>query len=234
MAGEEDSQSGGWKSSLIAGLAGIAIGIGLMLSFNGYFVRSYLLNNPEVLPEAMERLRSRESAQAVSRNRAAIETPYHGAWAGAADADVVLVEFFDYACGFCRTSNPDVARLLREDNRLKVVWRDYPVLGPDSEQAAFASLAAARAGRFRDFHDRLFAGGRPTAANLAATRGAVGLGETPMTDEVRRELQRNYDLARSIGASGTPVFVVGDQVFHGAVGYEALRDAIREARAARS
>ena len=228
------SASGGWKASLTAGLVGIGIGVGLMLAFNGYFVRSYLLSHPEVLPEAMEVLRSREMARAVGTNRPAIETPFHSAWAGAADGDVVLVEFFDYACSFCRAANADVARLLREDNRLKVVWREYPVLGPDSEQAAIASLAAARAGRFRRFYDRLFAGGRPTAPNLAAANAAVGLPPAQLTDEYRREIQRNYELARSIGASGTPVFVVGDQVFHGAVGYETLRDAIRQARAARS
>jgi protein-disulfide isomerase len=231
---EKAKEGPGWKSSLTAGLLGLAIGVGLMLAFNGYFVRSYLLNNPEILPEAMERLRTREAAKAVSSQRAALETPFHGAWAGAANADVVLVEFFDYACSFCRASNPDVARLLREDNRLKVVWRDYPVLGPDSEQAAIASLAAARAGRFRQFHDRLFESGRPTAANLEATRAALSLPPTQLTDEYRGELSRNYELARAIGASGTPVFVVGDQVFHGAVGYETLRDAIRTARAARS
>lgn len=228
------SGSGGWKASLTAGLVGVGIGVGLMLAFNGYFVRSYLLSHPEVLPEAMEVLRSRETAKAVGTNRSAIETPFHSAWAGAADGDVVLVEFFDYACSFCRAANADVARLLREDNRLKVVWREYPVLGPDSEQAAIASLAAARAGRFRAFYDRLFAGGRPTASNLAATNAALGLAPAQLTDEYRREIQRNYELARSIGASGTPVFVVGDQVFHGAVGYEALRDAVRQARAARS
>ena len=225
---------GGWKSGLTAGLLGLAIGVGLMLALNGYFVRSYLLEHPEVLPEAMERLRARETAQAVSRNRAAFETPFHGAWAGAADGDVVLVEFFDYACGYCRAANPDVARLLREDDRLKVVWRDYPVLGPGSEQAAIASLAAARAGRFRPFHDRLFEAGRPSEATIAATRTALGLPPAELTDEIRREIQRNYELARTIGATGTPVFVVGNQVLHGAVGYETLRDAIREARAARS
>ncbi len=223
-----------WKATTLAGLVGIGIGVGLMLAFNGYFVRSYLLSNPEVLIEAMEVHRSREMARSVGTNRAAIETPFHSAWAGAADADVVLVEFFDYACGFCRASNSAIARLLREDNRLKVVWREYPVLGPNSEQAAIASLAAARAGRFRPFYDRLFASGPPSPENLAATNAALRLQPAQLTDEYRGEIQRNYELARSIGASGTPVFVVGDQVFHGAVGYEALRDAIRQARAARS
>ncbi len=143
MAEAPRPAAGVWKTALVAGLLGIAIGAGAMLVANGYFVRSYLLEHPEILPEAMDRLRDREAAQAVARNREALETPFHGAWAGAADGDVVLVEFFDYACGYCRASNPDVARLLGEDPRLKVVWRDFPVLGPASDQAAIASLAAA-------------------------------------------------------------------------------------------
>ena len=182
----------------------------------------------------MERLQSREMASVVQRNRAAIETPFHGAWAGAERPDVVLVEFFDYACGYCRASNPHVDRLLSEDPRLRVVWREFPVLGPASEQAAVASLAAARAGRFRPFYDALFDAGRPNEASIAAARQAVGLGGAALTDEARRELQKNFELARAIGAQGTPTFVIGDRVLQGAVGYEALRDAIAEARAARA
>jgi protein-disulfide isomerase len=222
---------GGWRFGVAATLLGILLGAGAMLLFNGYFVRSYLLANPEVIPEAMQRLQDTRMADAVGRHRAALERPYHSAWAGAADGDVVLVEFFDYACGFCRASNPDVERLLREDPRLKVVWREYPVLGPDSEEAAVASMAAAQSGRFRQFHDRMFAEGPPSAATIARARTALGLGETAMNAAHRAELQNNATLARAVGASGTPTFVVGDQVLDGAVGYKALKDAIAEARA---
>jgi protein-disulfide isomerase len=222
---------GGWKSGLVGGLIGALVGAGAVAFSSPWLIRSYLLDHPEIRPEAMERLRSREMASAVGQNRAAFETPFHGAWAGAADGDVVLVEFFDYACGFCLASNPDVERLLREDPRLKVVWRDYPVLGPDSEQAAILSLAAARAGRFRAFHDRLFATARPTATARSAAAEAAGLEPASLTEEYRSELEKNFALARAIGADGTPTFVVGDQVLQGAVGYEALRQAIAEARA---
>ena len=221
---------GGWKFGLAAALLGILLGAGAMLLFNGYFVRSYLLANPEVIPEAMQRLQENRAALAVNQHRAALERPYHSAWAGAADGDVVLVEFFDYACSFCRASNPEIERLLREDPRLKVVWREYPVLGPDSEQAAILSMAAAQSGRFRQFHDRMFAEGPPTPAAVARTRAAFGLGEVALTDAHRAELQSNATMARALGASGTPTFVVGNRVFDGAVGYQALKDAIAEAR----
>lgn len=233
---------GGWKLALAGALAGLLVGAAAVGGWYGFrapdraategIVRDYILNNGEILPEAMERLHRRQAMAAVSENRAALETPYHGAWAGAQDGDVVLVQFFDYACGFCRAANPDIERLLREDPRLKVVWRDYPVLGPASEQAAAASLAAARSGQFRPFHDRLFAAGRPTEATIAAAGRSVGLGAIALDIEARTELQRNFELGRAIGATGTPTFVIGDRVLEGAVGYEALRDAIREARAA--
>ncbi len=220
----------GWKTALAAGLIGALIGGGAVAYASRQSVRDYLLENPEILPLAMERLQNRTAARAVAANRAALETPFAGAWAGAADGDVVLVEFFDYACGYCRASNPDVERLLAEDPRLKVVWREFPVLGPESEQAAVASLAAAEAGRFREFHDTLFAAGRPTEASIAAALARAGVAPAALTEAYRAELERNFEIARSIGASGTPTFVVGDQILQGAVGYEALKDAIAEAR----
>lgn len=225
---------GGWKTALAAGLLGAIVGGGAVAYASRESVRDYLLENPEILPEAMDRLREREAARAVSANRASLETPFAGAWAGAADGDVVLVEFFDYACGYCRKSNADVERLLREDPRLKVVWREWPVLGPDSEAASRASLAAALAGRFKPFHDALFAAGRPSPEAVARARSAVGLGGDLPAAAADNELARNFQLARNLEATGTPTFVVGDRIFQGAVGYEALRNAIKEARASKS
>ena len=219
---------------MAAGLLGAAVGGGAVAYVSRVSVRDYLLENPEILPEAMDRLREREAAKMVSANRSALETPFAGAWAGASDGDVVLVEFFDYACGFCRKSNADVDRLLREDPKLKVVWREWPVLGPDSETAARASLAAAQAGRFKSFFDTLFAAGRPTPEALARARSAAGLAADIPAEVSDRELSKNFQLARGLEATGTPTFIVGDQILQGAVGYEALRDAIKEARERKS
>lgn len=233
-------EKGGWKSSLVAAAGGLVVGalaVGLFYGFNEpgraeteKIVRDYILNHGEILPEAMNRLQQRQATAAVAQHRAALERPFRGAWAGAAAGDVVLVEFFDYACVYCRASNPHVARLLSEDPRLKVVWREYPVLGPASERAAIVSLAAAEAGRFRQFHDALFATARPTEAAIEAARQAAGIGPAAVTDAYRRELQSNFELGRAIGATGTPTFVIGERVLQGAVGYQALRDAIAAAR----
>lgn len=222
-----------WLRSLIAVLIGILIGAVAMAAFSGYFVRRYILGHPELIGEAIERLEARQTASLIAPYRRALETPYHGAWAGAAQPEVVLVELFDYACTFCRASNPHVDRLLREDPGLRVVYREFPVLGPASEQAAVASMAAARARRFKPFHDALFAAGRLSPEAIAAASRAVGLGEAELTDEAMGEVRQNISIARALGAQGTPTFVVGDRILHGAVGYEALRAAIAEARARR-
>ena len=219
----------GWKYPLLGGLAGALIGGGAMYLAAPQDVRSYLLEHPEVLNDATARLREREAAALIGPHRAALETPFHSAWAGAADGDVVLVEFFDYACGYCQAANEDVDRLLREDRRLKVVWREYPVLGPDSEQAAMASLAAARSGRFREFHRRMFAAGPPDADQIRSLSSGLGLPSAARASD-RTELQRNAVLARAIRAEGTPTFVVGNQILQGAVGYETLRKAVEQAR----
>jgi protein-disulfide isomerase len=228
-----------------AGLVGLVIG-GVAVALAGQspkfssdpdrariekIVREYILANPEIIPEAVDRLQGKQMAKVIAENRAAIETPFHGAWAGAQNGDVVLVEFFDYACGYCRKSNPDIERLLAEDKKLKVVWRELPVLGPDSQAAAEVSLAAAQQGKFKRFHDQLFAAGRPTASAVKGAQVATGVVPAPGAAEFRAEIEKNYELARAINATGTPTFVVGDQVLQGAVGYEALKEAIAQARA---
>lgn len=232
---------GGWKLSLLAGLAGIligALGVSLYFNFRGSapseaMVRNYILDHGEILPEAMDRYRIRQAREAVLQNRQALERPYHAAWAGAADGDVVMVQFFDYACPYCHQINGDVERLLREDPRLKVVWREYPVLGPNSEAAAVASMAAAEQGRWRQFHAGMFALGRPTDAVLQQVLRQTGVTTSAPTDAMRAEVTRNSEMARAIGATGTPTFVIGDRVLQGAVGYEALKEAVAQARAAR-
>jgi protein-disulfide isomerase len=244
MTSEGGAAKRSWASGALAILLGVAIGGGGVGAWYGLrapdragteaVVRDYLLNHGEVIFEAVERARSRQAARAVGGQRSALETPFHGAWAGAADADVVLVQFFDYACGYCRQSNADVERLLREDPRLKVVWREYPVLGPASISAAQVSLAAARQGRFRQFHERMFALGRPTDALLQQAAQEAGVQLEPESAEMRAELGRNQQMGRTIEAQGTPTFIVGDEVLHGAVGYEALRSAIARTREARA
>jgi protein-disulfide isomerase len=199
--------------------------------------RQYILDNGDIIPQAMQRLQDREVGKLLDSNRAEIEAPYGSAWAGAKDGDVVLVEFFDYACPYCRSMNEDVGRLLKEDDKLKVVWRDFPVLGPASEQAALASLSAARQGRYRAFHEALFSLGRPTQESIIAAVRRARLNELQTARDMsgatmKAELRKNHELGRALGLTGTPAYVIGDRVLSGAVGYDELKKAIEAARAA--
>lgn len=196
-------------------------------------IQDYLLNNPEILPQAMERLERSRAAEVIDRQRERIERPFSGAWAGAADGDVTLTVFTDYACTFCRASLADIDRLLREDRNLKIVFRELPILSPESEPAARLALAAARRGRYMPMHRALFETGTPdenarrdAAVSLDVANDSAALNDAAIT----RELESNVALARDLGINGTPSWIIGDRMLTGAVGYDQLRAAIGAAR----
>lgn len=194
-------------------------------------VREGMLADPQILVDAADALRDKQYAPVLAENRVALETPFASSWKGAKDPEVVLVEFYDYACPYCKASNPHVDRLVKEYDDLRVVYRELPILGPHSVTAARLSLAASQAGRFNRFHDALYAAGRPSPENNAAAAQAVGIPPEPTEDPaIEAELRRNFQLAGQLGATGTPVFVVGDRVLNGAVGYDALKEAVEDAR----
>ncbi|UKK82771.1 thioredoxin domain-containing protein [Sphingopyxis sp. BSN-002] len=199
-------------------------------------VADYIRANPEIIPEAFEAQRNKEMAKAVDAVRPALEKPYAGAWAGNADGDVTLVVFTDYACGFCRASVPDVDRLIREDKRLKVVFRELPIISPQSRDAAIMALAAARQGKYDAFHHAMFAASSldPSAIAAAAERAGVvtdGSADATANEALfQRELESNLALATQLQLNATPTWVVGDQLFQGQVGYDALKQAIAKAR----
>jgi len=194
-------------------------------------VRQGLIADPKILPDAVDALRDAQYIPVLSANRAALETPFASSWRGAAKPQVTLVEFFDYACPYCKASNPSVDRLLQEDKGLRVVYRELPILGPDSVTAARLSLEASKLGRFAKFHDTLWATGRPAPDTNATAARAAGIGPEPQPDaDIEAELKRNFQLAGQLGATGTPLFVIGDRVMNGAVGYDTLKQAIATAR----
>lgn len=201
-------------------------------------VRDYILAHPEIIPEAMEKLQSKRMASTIDQHRTELETPFAGGWEGARNGDVVLVEFFDYACGYCRASLPDIDRLLAEDKKLKVVYRELPILSEESNDAAKASLYAAKQGQYGAFHRALYAEGRPSKSAIEAAAKKAGFDPATLKDataasDISAEIENNIRLAQSLQATGTPTWVVGDQVLSGAVGYDALKEAIARARLAR-
>jgi protein-disulfide isomerase len=194
-------------------------------------VRAGIMADPQILIDAGEALRDQQYAPVLAAHRAEIETPFATSWKGAAKPDVTLVEFFDYACPYCKASNPAVDRLLSEDKGLRVVYRELPILGPDSVTAARLSLAASKAGRFAQFHDALWEAGRPSPETLASASEAAGIADKPTgSPDIEAELKKNFQLASALGATGTPLFVVGNRVINSAAGYDELKKAIADAR----
>ena len=152
--------------AIVGGIIGSAItAAGLLLAapqlISGKIVRQAMLQDPQILVDAANVLQDRQYAPTLNNARAQIETPFGSSWKGAQKPEVVLVEFYDYACPYCKASNPHVDQLVRENPKLRVVYRELPILGPNSVEAARLSLAASKAGRFQQFHDALYAAGRP-------------------------------------------------------------------------
>jgi protein-disulfide isomerase len=225
-----------WIAAIAGGVIGAVLtGGGLVLAgpslFGEKIVRDALVAHPEMLVQAGEALREKQYAEALTPIRASLERPFYSSWKGAANPDVTLTYFFDYACGYCRQSNPVIERLLKEDKGLRVVYREFPILGPDSVTAARVSLAASKAGKFNAYHDALYAAGRPGPDTIALAARAAGVPASPTQDPAEEaELRSNMTLASQLGATGTPLFIIGNRVINSAVGYDALKEAIEAAR----
>jgi len=198
-------------------------------------VHDYLMAHPEVLPKAMAELENRQNASQLAKVRPNLEQASPGTVLGNPQGRVTLIEFTDYACGFCRRSVNDVDALIAANPDLRVIVRELPILSAGSLDAARMAIAAAEQGRYAQFHKAMFEAGSPSAETIAAAAAAAGLD----MDRARRiaadpgteaELVRNLDLAKQLGFSGTPSWVVGDAMLSGAIGRDSLAKAIASAR----
>lgn len=194
----------------------------------------WLLANPEVLPRMAEQLQRNEAQKRLAGVDSEVARPFPGAVLGNPNGSVTLVEFTDYACSFCRQSLPDIEALIAANPELKVVVREWPIF-EGSDDAARMALAAARQGKYARFHDLMFAHGPPSAAaiELAATGAGLDMAAArafAASPAAELELRQNHDLARKLGFEGTPSWVVGGQVFSGAVGRDKLSEAILQAK----
>ena len=229
-----------WRAAILGGIIGalLTAALGAVLAprlIGPQAVREALIADPQMLVAASNVLRESQYAPVVAANRIALETPFGSSWKGAAKPDVTLVEFYDYACGYCRKMLPTVERLLAEDKGLRVVFRELPILGPNSVTAARFALAASDVGKFRAFHDALYAAGPPTQQGIAAVAGKFGLADARVTAPAyEAELRRNFQLAGQLGATGTPLIIVGDRVINAAVGYDELKKAVADARSGKA
>lgn len=201
-------------------------------------VRETILANPEIVPQALEKYQANQMAAAIDAVRPVLEKPFSGAWIGNARGDVTLTIFTDYGCVFCRAALPDIDRLVREDKGVKVVFRELPIIAPQSKDAAIAALAAARQGKYDAFHHAMFAAGSLDrgAIDAASTRAGVILdGRSDANADTRlfeREIDNNLALAQQLNINATPSMIIGSRLIAGAVGYDALKQAVAEARTA--
>lgn len=219
--------------ALLAGFAGAAAFLYSGLAPDR--TRETLLANPEILPEAMQELQRRDMVARIEPLRDELEAPFPGAVLGNPNGEITLVEFTDYACGYCRTSLAHVNSLIATNPDLRVVVREYPILSAASADAARMALAAAEQGKFEEFHNAMFASDGLSADDIdnAARLAGLDLDRARMSIEgglYENQLQNNVFLGQNMGLSGTPAWVIGDQVLTGAVGEAVIGAAIEEAR----
>ncbi len=208
-------------------------------------IKDYLIKHPEVLEEVMREMEKRQSAAEAAKAQNAItdnarilfESPRQ-VTLGNPKGDVTMVEFFDYNCGFCKRAMPDMMELLKTDANLRIVLKEFPVLGEGSVQAAQVSIALnmQNKGKYLEFHEKLLGsrGGADKAKALAVAK-AVGADMTRLekdmaSPEVKATLEESFKLAEPLGVNGTPSYVIGKEVVIGAVGLAALKEKINAAR----
>jgi protein-disulfide isomerase len=208
----------------------------------GAIMKDYLVAHPEVLREAMEALDKKEKqAEAEARQKVVADqasllfsSPYQ-ATVGNAKGGATLVEFFDYNCHYCKGALPDIARLMQEDPNLKVVLKDFPVLGPGSIEAARVASAVRNqlsGDKFWQFHQKLLSTHGPVGkAEALAVARDLGvdmdqLNKDMASPDVRTGIEEVMHMADSLQINGTPSFVIGQDVVVGAVGYDQLKDKI--------
>jgi protein-disulfide isomerase len=210
-------------------------------------IHDYLVNHPEVLQEAIAELDKRQAAADAEKARAAVASNAGTIFnstrqvvLGNPKGDVTLVEFFDYNCAFCKRAMSDMLTLLKDDPKLRVVLKEFPVLGPGSVEAAKVAVAVRmqdKAGKkYLDFHQKLLGGrGQADKARAVAVAKEVGmdmsrLDKDMVSDEAKVSIEESLKLAETLGLNGTPSYIVGDEVVVGAVGLEALRSKVAMAR----
>jgi protein-disulfide isomerase len=207
-------------------------------------VRDYLLKNPEVVYEAIQELQRRREAAEAASQQAALAQHRDAVFAAAGDpvggnaqGDVTVVEFFDYRCGYCRTMVPGLRALLAGDPKLRFVFKDLPILSPESTAAAKAALAADRQGRYPELHFALMQAKDLSREGILAAAAEAGLDPARLerdmeAPEVAAKLDETMRLAQALGITGTPAFVVGDKIIPGAVDPAQLAELVAQQRTA--
>lgn len=207
-------------------------------------VKEYLLNNPEIVKEAMDNynirqqeLEKKKQIAKLKTNRRALERDPATPVIGNPDGDITIVEFFDYNCGYCKMMFPKVLEYVENDGNIRWVLKDMPSLGATSQSAALAGLAAAKQDKYFEMHQALITHkGGLTDEDINKYAKEIGLNmkkfEADMKDpEFQKQLDANHALAQKFGFRGIPNFIIGDFISNGAMMGDELDEnvtAIRE------
>jgi len=205
-------------------------------------ISNYLKENPEVVIDAIQAWRQQQEAaesaitkEAIAELMAEAVNTQSPVW-GNPDGDTIVVEFFDYNCPYCKKVFPSMERLIADDGDIKIVMKELPVLGPDSEYAAKAALAAQMQGKYDQFHAQMMTqGGRLSRDGVLVAAKAVGLDLEKLKKdmesvEVQQELERNSVWAQRLGVNGTPAFVIGEELIPGAIDGQRMKHFVDLAR----
>ena len=187
-----------------------------------------ILEKPEILIEALSILQERENAALVEAQSTALtelrdDFEQNAPIFGNLDGSVTLVEFFDYNCGYCRRAAPEVKAVLETSKDVRIVYREFPILGPGSEIAARASLAARNQGKYQQFHEAMMAlNGQAFEASVMEVAGDVGLDLEVLKTDMQSDLVNDHiagslRLAEALRITGTPTFVLGDEIIPGVI-----------------
>jgi protein-disulfide isomerase len=210
-------------------------------------IKDYLIRHPEVLQEAIAELEKRQAVAEAEKGRKAVKQYSQALFnsprqvtLGNPQGDVTFVEFFDYNCGYCKRALTDMQELMKADPKLKVVLKEFPVLGKGSEEAAQVAVAVRMQDpsgkKYLAFHEKLLTGrGQADKARALAAAKEAGadmgrLEQDLKSDEIRASIEESMKLAEALGLNGTPSYVIGEDVVVGAVGARALKEKIDAAR----
>ena len=205
-------------------------------------VRDYLLKNPTVIREAMLALQIKEEKEKQDRGLNSLKSKKLEIFAdidspviGNKNGDVAIVVFFDYFCGYCRKNLPELSKLLEKDSSVKVIFKEFPILGEQSVIAAKAALAAARQGKYPEFHKALLESENVNEEIIKTISGNLGLNyeklQIDMKDaKINEVINRTYSLAESLNIDGTPAYIIGEQIIPGAVNTVYLAKAVSAER----
>lgn len=206
-------------------------------------IRDYFMKHPEFMVEVWEAAKAKlkqqkvdDARQAIASNHRALYDDESSPVGGNPQGDVTIVEFFDYHCPYCKQVEPILEQLMKDDPKIRIVYKEFPVLGPPSIYASRIALAAVKQGKYALFHRAMMATkGQITEEvilKVAATAGIdIGRAKAEMNaPEIQQIIQRNHDLAEALDINGTPAFIIGDTLVPGAADIDSLKRLVADAR----